>query len=110
MGYTSSMKLDIFTLCDAAGITTERKLVIHGAFDNIFAAGVPFTYPALSIAIRLRCDLADEGRHTLALRFLGSDGGELLPTLKGELNVRPPVNGTLRTFCVDHIIVDHDEC
>jgi len=97
------MRTEIFTLCDNAALTTERKLIVHGAFDNIYSPQTPFAYPACSIAIRLRCDLTDEGNHTLSLRFLNSDGQDLLNPLQGGLEVRTPP-ADVRTFCVDHII------
>jgi len=97
------MRTEVFTLCDAAAISTERKLVVHGAFDNIYAAQAPFHYPACAIAIRLRCDITDEGKHTLGLRIVNSDGQDLLKPLQGGLEIQTPPHN-LRTFCVDHII------
>lgn len=101
--YSGSMRTEIFTLCDAAAISSERKLIVHGAFDNIYAAEAPFSYPACAIAIRLRCDITDEGKHTLTLKIVNSDGKDLLNPLQGGLEIQAPP-ADLRTFCVDHIV------
>jgi hypothetical protein len=82
------MKVEVFTLCDAATADHSGKLNLLGAFDTLFAPQAPLVHPSCAVALRLRFDLpAHSGRHTLELRLADSDGKAILPPMKGELEL-----------------------
>jgi hypothetical protein len=83
------MKLEVFTLCDAATADQAGKLNLLGAFDTLFASTAPLTHPACAIAIRLRFGSADEGDHVMELRFVDSDGKQLLQPVKANIQIGP---------------------
>jgi hypothetical protein len=86
----ASMDIEIFTLCDFAQ-DMNRKLVIVGTFDTIFAHDVPAVHPTFSIAFRIRFDSKTEnGKHTFKISFVNPDGKEFIPPVDGEFNVEVP--------------------
>ena len=84
------MHLQLVVLADAANVSVEGKLNIHGQFDTIYAASVPVTWPQFCYVARLRGGVADVGDHTFELRVLTEDGG-LLATVgsSGSWGVPP---------------------
>jgi len=81
------MKLEIFTLCDAA-TDTHGKLNILGSFDTIWAKETPINYPVCAIAIKLRFNRIEEGNHKIKLTFANQDGKLVMPGMDGEVAVR----------------------
>jgi len=81
------MKIEIFTLCDAA---TEAggKLNILGSFDHIWARETPVTYPLCAIALKIRFAQIEEGNHRLKITFADADGKFVMPGIDGALTVR----------------------
>ena len=47
------MKTDFMVFADAAAVTQEGKLVIHGIFTQIGASALPAAHPAMVVAFRL---------------------------------------------------------
>ncbi len=81
------MKIEVFTLCDAA--TDNRgKLNILGTFDQIYAAKMPVVHPACAIALRLRFDKMEEGAHKVNLQFVNPDGQPIFQPMEGEVHPR----------------------
>ncbi len=81
------MKLEIFTLCDAAH-DYAGKLCILGAFDHLRAKAEPITHPHLAVAIRIRFHRIEEGAHKLRLTFADEDGKPVMAPLEAGVNVR----------------------
>lgn len=81
------MKLEIFTLCDAAH-DYGGKLCILGAFDHIRAKAVPLTHPHLAVAIRVRFHRIEEGAHKLRLTFADEDGKAVMSPVEAGVQVR----------------------
>lgn len=83
------MNVEIFSLCDAA---TEHggKLNLLGAFDMIFAQGVPVNHPHCSIALRIRFERVEEGDHSFRLVLINADGQPVVPGMEGNMNMRVP--------------------
>ncbi|MBN2164087.1 MAG: hypothetical protein JXR25_12010 [Pontiellaceae bacterium] len=81
------MKIEVFTLCDAA-TDTHGKLNILGTFDQIYAAKVPITHPACSIALRMRFGKMEEGAHRIRLQLVNPDGVPVLSPMEGDVNPR----------------------
>lgn len=83
------MKAEVFALCDAA-VDYGGKLSILGAFDGIFALNTPVVHPQCAIALRLRVARADEGKHEITINFIDADGKPVMPSVKGNFEVRMP--------------------
>jgi hypothetical protein len=81
------MKVEIFTLCDAA--TDQRgKLNILGTFDLICATQTPVAHPICAIALRNRFSKLEEGEHVIKLTITDADGKAIVPPIGGKLDVR----------------------
>jgi hypothetical protein len=83
----SSMKAEIFTLCDAA-TDAQGKLNLLGSFDTLWAKEAPVTHPACAVAIRLRFAHIEEGNHRVKLTFADADGKLVMPPMNASLAVR----------------------
>ncbi|MDZ8117345.1 DUF6941 family protein [Pontiella agarivorans] len=81
------MKVEVFALCDAA-TDNHGKLNLLGTFDQIYAAKLPVVHPACAIALRLRFDKMEEGRHSVRLQLVNPDGIPVFQTMEGEVNPR----------------------
>lgn len=80
------MITEIFTLCDAA-TDAQRKLNILGAFNTFNAEDVPLTHPLCAVAVRLRLSPEEKGEHKFSLKFVDSEGKQIIPPGEGKLNV-----------------------
>ena len=83
------MKIEIFALCDAA-TEQQGKLNILGTFDKIWAKEAPCTHPACALAVRMRFQKIEEGKHHIKVTFADEDGKPVLPALNGDFDVRFP--------------------
>jgi len=81
------MKIEIFSLCDAA-TDNQGKLNILGTFDQIYAAKMPVVHPSCAIAMRLRFDKMEEGIHRVKLQLVNPDGVPVFRPMEGEVNPR----------------------
>jgi hypothetical protein len=119
------MKIEIFALCDAA-VDYAGKLSLLGAFDGIFARETPVVHPQCAIALRVRVQRTEEGKHHLAINFIDADGRPVMPGVNANFEVRIPperesiaVNlvlnihqlrfATFGDYAVDLAIDDHPE-
>ncbi|MDF7825695.1 hypothetical protein P4B35_16830 [Pontiellaceae bacterium B12227] len=81
------MKIEVFALCDAA--TDNRgKMNLLGTFDQIYAAKLPVVHPACAIALRIRFDKMEEGKHAVQLQLVNPDGIPVFQSMEGEVNPR----------------------
>src|ERR1700712_4109961 len=78
----SFMKVEIFTLCDAATADSGGKLNILGSFDRINANAVPVTHPLCALAIKMRFERLEEGEKRIGISFVDSDGTAVMSTLE----------------------------
>ncbi len=80
------MQIEVFSLCDAA--TTDRgKLNMLGAFDTIWATKMPTVHPQCAVALRIRFDSIEAGKHRITVNFVDADGQHIIPSANGEINV-----------------------
>jgi len=84
------MKVEIFTLCDAATSDSGGKLNILGSFDRINARETPVTHPLCALAIKLRFERLEEGQKRIRISFVDSDGTAVMPTLDAATQVMFP--------------------
>jgi hypothetical protein len=85
------MNVDVLALCDAA-TDQQGKLNILGAFDTIFAKEVPWMHPQCSVALRLRFQRIEEGKHKIRIHLVDEDGNLIIPSLDADLQVKLPAN------------------
>ncbi len=82
------MKVEIFTLCDAATTDAAGKLNILGSFDRLNAQQAPVTHPQCALAIKLRFEHSEEGQKRIQIAFIDSDGVSVMPTLDTNAQVQ----------------------
>jgi hypothetical protein len=88
------MKVEIFTLCDAATTDAGGKLNILGSFDRISAKEAPVIHPHCSLAAKLRFERIEEGQRTIKITFVDPDGAPVLPPIDVTTEVRGLGNET----------------
>ena len=93
------MKVEIFTLCDAATADSGGKLNILGSFDRINAAGIPVTHPLCALAMKLRFERLEEGEKRIRISFVDTDGTAVMPTLDAGTRVTFPPGESSVTAC-----------
>ena len=84
------MKVEIFTLCDAATADSGGKLNILGSFDRLNANTTPVTHPLCALAIKLRFERLEEGQKRISISFVDSDGKAVMPMLDASSQVSFP--------------------
>ena len=94
------MKVEIFTLCDAATADSGGKLNILGSFDRIHASGIPVTHPLCALAIKMRFERLEEGQKRIRISFMDSDGAAVMPTLDAGTEVTFPPTEHSVTACL----------
>jgi hypothetical protein len=82
------MKVEIFTLCDAATTDAAGKLNILGSFDRMNAKEAPVTHPQCALALKLRFERLEEGPKRIRIAFVDSDGASVMPTLDAATQVQ----------------------
>ena len=83
------MKLEVFTLCDAA-TECSGKLNVLGSFDHIWAREAPVTYSMCAVAAKIRFERVEEGAHRLRINFADEDGKLVVPNIETQVEVRIP--------------------
>lgn len=81
------MKVEIFTLCDAATNDAGGKLNILGSFDRLMARQEPITHAQCAVAIKLRFERVEEGQKLLRIQLVDSDGKSVMPTIDAATQV-----------------------
>ena len=94
------MKVEIFTLCDAATTDAGGKLNILGSFDRLMAKEAPVTHPQCALAIKLRYERIEEGQKRIRISLVDSDGKSVMPTLDATTPVQFPPDETSVTSCL----------
>ncbi len=85
------MSVEIFSLCDAA-TDQHGKLNILGAFDAIFMKDMPAVHPQCAVALRIRFQRIEQGKHKITLHLVDDDGKLLIPSLDADLDIKVPPN------------------
>lgn len=71
--------VNFFLFCDAAAMTRENKMIIHGTFDNIASNQFPVIHPSMTAVFRI------EGPNVV-------DGAELTFRLKNVMAEEDVIN------------------
>src|SRR5207247_7217338 len=85
---TLQMKVEIFTLCDAATTDAGGKLNILGSFDRLNAKEAPVVHPQCALAMKLRFERVEEGQKQLRIAFVDQDGAAFMQNLDATAEVR----------------------
>lgn len=96
------MQVESFMLCDAATIG-GGKLNVLGAFDAIQVKNVPAKHPACALALRIRFDRAEQGKHQIKLAMVDADGKPIGTFPEATCEVKIPDN---QSFAVVNQIVN----
>jgi hypothetical protein len=91
------MRVEIFTLCDAATVDAAGKLNILGSFDRLSAVQAPIIHPQCTLAIKLRFERVEEGQKRIRLAFVDQDGASVMPNIDATAEVRFPGNDSSAT-------------
>lgn len=75
-------------LCDVAYVASDGKISVLGIFDSINARQFPVVHNRMVVFVHW---LGDEGEYSINLRFIGSDGNNVIQPIK--LKVRIPRGG-----------------
>ena len=94
------MKVEIFTLCDAATTDAGGKLNVLGSFDRIHANATPVMHPLCALAIKMRFERLEEGEKRIRISFIDSDGTAVMPTLDATTQVGFPPGEHSMTACL----------
>jgi hypothetical protein len=81
------VKVPLAVLCDAANVSREGKLNILGIFSALRARKFPCVHPSLVLVVVLEATYTERGEHSIDIRLVDEDGGELLK-LDGRVNVQ----------------------
>ena len=92
------MKVEIFTLCDAATVDAAGKLNVLGSFDRLNAATAPVVHPQCALAIKIRFQRIEEGQKRLRVTFIDQDGVGVMPSIEATSDVKIPGNDSSATI------------
>ena len=81
------MKVPLALVCDAANVSREGKLNILGVFSALRARQFPCVHPSLTLVVGLEANFTERGEHTIDIRLVDADGGELLK-LDGQVHIQ----------------------
>ncbi len=95
------MDVEVFALCDAA-TDTGGKLNILGAFDRINARQFPLVHPHCAIALRVRFDRIEEGKHRVKISLIDADGTSIIPGIDGEIGIKFPEE--VQSVCANMVL------
>ena len=82
------MKVEIFTLCDAATLDAAGKLNILGSFDRLSAREEPIVHPQCTLAIKLRFERVEEGQKQIRIAFVDQDGVSIMQSVEATTQVQ----------------------
>lgn len=81
------MKVEIFTLCDAATLDSRGNLNILGASDNLHVRQAPIVLPPFAVAIRCRFERIEEGTKWFRLSFFDPTGRPVMRNLERQTQI-----------------------
>ena len=83
-----AVRIDLALLGDYASVDKMDKLSVAGIFTSIIAHQVPCQHPTLFLALTMTVESGDDPHHDIAVRLIDPDGHQIIPELKGELDVQ----------------------
>ncbi len=83
------MKVQVAVVCDFA-VEYQNKLNIIGTFETIEAAQFPVVKSQCSIAFQILWSKAEEGTHSIKIKFMDEDGNPTLKAVDSSIDVLIP--------------------
>ena len=90
------MQVDFAFICDYAEATNKVNALGIG-FDTIMSGRVPVRHPNFFLVIQLRANIVEAGEKNFEVHLIDEDGKEIIPPIKGKLNIPRPPAGTEST-------------
>jgi hypothetical protein len=90
------MQVDFAFICDYAEATNKINALGIG-FDTIMAQKTPMRHPNFFLVAQLRANLVEAGEKNFEVALIDGEGREVLPPVKGKLNIPRPPSGTEST-------------
>ncbi len=91
-----AMQVDFAFICDYAEATNKVNALGIG-FDTIMSGRVPVRHPNFFLVIQLRANIVEAGEKNFEVHLIDEDGKEIIPPIKGKLNIPRPPAGTEST-------------
>jgi len=88
------MQVDYAFICDYAEAKDKVNALGIG-FDTIFASKIPARHPHFNLVIQLRYSIAEVGSKDVTVHLINADGVDVIPPIKGKLEVKPPPQGMI---------------
>jgi hypothetical protein len=86
------MQVDFAFICDYAEATNKVNALGIG-FDTIMAQKAPAKHPTFFLVIQMRSNAVEAGDKNFEVNIIDEDGAEIIPALKGKLNIPRPPSG-----------------
>lgn len=80
------MTIELFSVCDFAQ-DMMGKLTLVGVFDSISVKNFPAVHPLLTIAIRIRYTIFEQGKHDVRIEIKDAQARELVPPFQSNINI-----------------------
>ena len=80
------MKIELFVLCDFAQ-DNNGKFTIVGCYDTILSEKFPGNHTMSYIALKLRLNNDEAGKHKFSIIIKSKSGNNIIPRIDGEINV-----------------------
>jgi hypothetical protein len=90
------MQVDFAFICDYAEATNKINALGIG-FDTIMAVRIPVRHPNFFLVIQLRANVVEAGEKNFEVHLIDDDGKQIIPPVKGKLNIPRPPAGTEST-------------
>lgn len=91
-----AMKTIVFLTADFANLSSDRKLNIMGAFNQIYATKFPAIHPSMHLVIELGMEPGEEsGPHAMALYRINEDQTERITIFEHEFTFPPRKGGLM---------------
>ncbi len=90
------MQVDFAFICDYAEATNKVNALGIG-FDTIMAIRIPVRHPSFFLVIQLRANVVEAGEKNFEVHLIDDDGKQIIPPVKGKLNIPRPPAGTEST-------------
>jgi hypothetical protein len=87
------LNIDFAFICDYADVTGKINALGIG-FDTIYATTVPCKHNLFFLVIQLRANSFESGEKQVEVNLIDEDGKNVIPPLKGSLNMPKPASAT----------------
>lgn len=94
------MEVEIFTLCDFSQ-ESGGKLFVNGVFNIIKSLKFPFKHHQFSLAIRMRFNQEEAGKHEFKVKMTDKNRVDYGPQMTGDIDIKKPKDTTIDVATVN---------